>query len=343
MQILRASKALLLILVVGVGCTRSNPSSVSSTRADESQSRSLDSAVEEPTKESSEGELQPEASVVAGGLCVTFKQATPLGRVQSEGLTEISGVVASRRHRDILWVHNDSGGAASVSALTLSGALLGEYRLKNVRALDWEDLAIGSGDTRDVLYVGDIGDNLRQRANIIIYRFDEPVPQTSGEPAASEEIDEFATFRCVYPEGGHFDSETLLVDPTTDDLYLITKDRSGLSHLFKAPATLRENQLNRLELVSTIQVPGIVPMATGGDVSPQGDGILVRTYTGLFLWTRAPGTLFALAFDANPLVITPPNEQQGESIGYAADGMGFYTISEGLRPEVNFAACNDRE
>lgn len=297
----------------------------------------------QPTDMSSADESALEAGAAAGRPCITFDPATTSGHVQSERLTEISGVVSSRRHQDVLWVHNDSGGAASVYAISSSGVLLGEYRLENVQALDWEDLAIGPSDTGDLLYVGDIGDNQRRRGNIIIYRFDEPTPHASGEPAAAEAIEEFATFRCVYPDGGHFDSETLLVDPATSELYLITKDATGRSHLFKAPTPLMENDLNTLELVLTIQLTGLVPMATGGDVSPRGDGILVRTYTDAFLWTRSLGTPFSEAFESNPLAIRPPSEQQGESIGYAADGLGFYTISEGMQPTVNFTACDCSE
>ena len=70
------------------------------------------------------------------------------------------------RARACFWTHNDSGDAPRVFALGRDGRLRGEVAVTGAEHVDWEDIAI-RGRT---LYVGDIGDNLAQRPEIVVYR-----------------------------------------------------------------------------------------------------------------------------------------------------------------------------
>ncbi len=108
--------------------------------------------------------------------------------VASTALTELSGLAASRRHPDVLWAHNDSGGEPEVVAVGRDGGDRGRFPLGGAEAFDWEDMAIGpdpAGTGGDVLYLGDIGDNIDQRDDgVVVYRVPEPQPGAAGSVAA---------------------------------------------------------------------------------------------------------------------------------------------------------------
>jgi hypothetical protein len=55
-----------------------------------------------------------------------------------------------------MWVQEDSGAGAILTALDFSGATLGTLQLTGVINQDWEDLAIGPCETGTCLWVGDI-------------------------------------------------------------------------------------------------------------------------------------------------------------------------------------------
>ena len=134
-------------------------------------------------------------------------QGTMRGTVETELLTEVSGLVASRSQEDTLWAHNDSGDVARVFAMAVDGRHLGSYTLAGVEAIDWEDMAIGPGpvEGEDYLYLGDIGDNPAERPEIIIYRVLEPDAGVSGT------LTDIETLVLRYPDRPH-DAEVLLVD-----------------------------------------------------------------------------------------------------------------------------------
>src|SRR5689334_8644757 len=89
------------------------------------------------------------------GLAAQTPTLEPLGRFDRAEIPESSGVVRSRRHPGVFWVHNDSGNPASLFAVDRTGRILGKFAV-GVPNLDWEDVAI---DERGRLYVGDIGNN----------------------------------------------------------------------------------------------------------------------------------------------------------------------------------------
>src|SRR5262249_18418644 len=77
-------------------------------------------------------------------------------------------------------------------------------------------------------------------------------------------------------------------------------------------------------------------LGTGGDISADGSMVALRTYGEVLLFTRAKGQSIADALKGPPGEAQPPNERQGEAIGFAPDGRGYVTISEGVKPHVNW-------
>src|SRR5947209_266214 len=101
------------------------------------------------------------AMVFLGLAATTRSQAAPAfanpltnGILNITGLSEVSGVAASRNNDNVLWVHNDSGHPAVAYAIDVQGRSLGKYNLPG--NTDNEDIAIGPGPVTNVsyLYVG---------------------------------------------------------------------------------------------------------------------------------------------------------------------------------------------
>ena len=137
--------------------------------------------------------------------------------------------------------------------------------------------------------------------------------------------------------------EALFVDPEDAKLYILTKTDTGVSQLFQSPGPLPAGGGNVAMTEATRLMFGQgalagSPLVTGGDISPGGDMIAVRTYVGVFVWRRSPGQPFAQALHSAPCSAPSRTEQQGESVGFAADSQGYFTVSEGSSQSVHFFA-----
>ena len=84
-------------------------------------------------------------SVALAASCPSYLPGRKVGAISAGYIDEASGLVASRKNPGVFWVHNDSGDAARVYALSREGKLLGIYQLDKVVAIDFEDIAIATG------------------------------------------------------------------------------------------------------------------------------------------------------------------------------------------------------
>lgn len=256
-----------------------------------------------------------------------------LAEVAIPGLTESSGVVASRRFPGVFWTHNDSGDGPWLYALDRSGRSRGRWRVPVAEAHDWEDIAAGPGPGGQTwLYVGDIGDNQRRRRSIQVYRFREP-----DIAATARETERPAVFDLTYPDGPH-DAECLLVHPGTGDLYIVTKAKSGdpETAVYKAAAPLIAGRQTPMRRIATLNLPEtssfqlMVGVVTGGDISPDGNRVALCDYFRAWEAVLPPG---ARSFDdiwsAKWTVIDTGTRKQGEGICYRHDGKALIMTSEG--------------
>src|SRR6516225_1863952 len=84
-----------------------------------------------------------------------LRSLEPLGRFDLRAIPEASGIVKSRRHAGIFWVHNDSGNPSTLFAIRRNGSIVQQFKIAAPN-IDWEDIA-ADGDGH--LYLGDIGNN----------------------------------------------------------------------------------------------------------------------------------------------------------------------------------------
>ncbi|MBN2292695.1 MAG: hypothetical protein JXM70_09735 [Pirellulales bacterium] len=268
---------------------------------------------------------------VAGKLnAAQFEPGVQVGAVESLLVNEASGIAASGSNSDVLWVHNDSGDSARVFAMNIQGTHLGIYNLTGAGATDWEDMAVGPGPVPDqsYLYLGDIGDNNAVRTSIQVYRVAEPVVSSTQSPV-TENLDGVEKIELQYPDGAR-DAETLMIDPLTNDIYIVSK-RESQSRLYRAAYPQSTVSTNIMEYIT--QLP--CSWTTGGDISPDGDEIILRwrilalRRDEALFWSRPSGGDLWDAFDqpgqSVPLVLTEP---QGEAICFDPSGYGYYTTSE---------------
>jgi hypothetical protein len=284
----------------------------------------------------------------ASADCPKFLAGHKVGTVESPLITEASGLAASRKNPGVLWVHND-GGSPCVYAITPQGRYLGTYNLAGARVHNWEDIAIGPGPEPNVdyLYVGDIGDNSVRRKSVTVYRVAEPNVVRPIDRQSSPQVDanqspvvatisDFATIEMVYPDGPR-DAETLLVDPLTKDIYVISKEFIG--RVYRAAYPQSTSGKTTLEYVAKLPWG----TATGGDISPDGQMIIVRNYFSASVWLRPPNGPLWRAFDNSECEVPLIVESQGEAICFDANGAGYYTTSEHKHQPIYYFPMDQRK
>lgn len=258
---------------------------------------------------------------------VSAAESRELGKIKSKQLNEASGIAASRQNPYIFWLHND-GDSRKVFAVRATGKLAAEIDCP-VAVVDVEDIAIGPGPDagRDYVYLGDIGDNNSSRRNIQIVRFPEPNLAVSSADAIDEKS--FEQIRLEFPDGPH-DCETLLVDPTTGDLFVVTKE-PGRARLYFAPAAeLSDGATVKLRPSGTLGVAEV----SAGAISPDGKWILLRQEADGWLWPRSADQSIAEAMTGQFVSVPVRGDRQGpngEGITFSADGTAYITVSEGKK------------
>lgn len=274
--------------------------------------------------------------------CPRFNAGVNAGFVSNLGITEASGVAASRRYGNVLWVHNDSGDTNRVFAIATNGASFATYVLSGAEANDWEDIAVGPGPVAGTsyVYVGDIGDNGGNRNSIEVYRFPEPEVTTSLFNITLTNVDRLE-FR--YPDGRGENAETLLVDPTNGDIYVVSKAGSGEARVYRASPPFVPLDRVTMTLVASLQF-GTAPLigdasTTAGDFSPSGDLFAIRTFNTAYAWRRPAGTTVDAALATAPCPLPVRSEGQGEAFGFNRDGTGYFTLSEGSLEQLSSYAA----
>ncbi|NOT75081.1 MAG: hypothetical protein HOP08_09150 [Cyclobacteriaceae bacterium] len=249
-----------------------------------------------------------------------FEKAVAVGVNKNDKLEEASGLIASQRNPDLLWTHNDSGNPAHIFLLDKEAKTQKTFKLSKIKNRDWEDITIGAGpkENTSYLYIGDIGDNIGLYDIKYIYRLVEPAIDDD------EKITEFDTL-IVKLDDGSRDSETLMFDPASKNLYIVSKRESEvrlyeITHPFDGDT-----------LVATKKISIPLTYINGGSISFDGKEVLLRNYDHIYYWKKKGDESIVELLKTPPVEIPYSREPQGESIGWALDNSGFYTLSENAK------------
>lgn len=248
-----------------------------------------------------------------------FTGPNKVALIGEEFIEETSGMAVSRKNPSWIYVHNDSGGEPEIYILDTLGTFLGTLRLEGVKNRDWEDLAVGPGpiDDQTYLYIGDIGDNFGNAEDLIIYRIPEPDSLENIITATPEII------RLTYPDGPK-DAETLLVDPISGDLFVLTK-REAKNTLYKASRDLLTDGSN-ITLEKVMQLP--ITLSVGGDIAADGSQVLIKNYWVIYYWARIEGESLEETLSRKAVLLPYEPEPQGEAIAFEPKGNAYFTLSE---------------
>ena len=246
----------------------------------------------------------------------SFAAPVKLG-VIDERLPEASGIASSVVNPGYIWAHNDGQNPADVFLVDTAAHVKMICHLP-VDNRDWEDIAVGPGpeNGKTYVYVGEIGDNNAVFDIKYIYRFEEPLADS-----AERKITLTDTLKIQMSDGKR-DTETMMIDPLSKDLYLISKrEDSVMIYKVSQPFT---NQVMIARNVGTIPYFKIV----AGSFSADGTEILLKDYDHIYYWTRSKDETLEQALLRKPQELPYEREAQGEAITWRLDGKGYYTLSE---------------
>ena len=256
------------------------------------------------------------ASVGAPALAANDEARTEFAWAD-ERITESSGLAFVG---DLLVTTNDSGDGPVLYVVDpATGETVGTTTYATAPGLEPVDVeALAPVPGERAVWVGDIGDNRSARDSVAVHR----VPIAAGDrsvPAQSVEL--------VYSDGPH-DAETLLSDPRTGRLYVVTKSLTGAG-VYAAPRDLdrfaRTADGAADGRVATLRPVGRVPgFLTDGLLLPRRAGVLLRDYAGSTAYTW-PGLE-----RITPVGIPPM--RQGEAI--ALRGGRVWASTEGEATDV---------
>ena len=275
-----------------------------------------------------------------------FVNYETFGTANNGRLNEISGMVASVNNPGLFWVHNDSGDDPIVylvdnqmdivQSVNLQNAVYHETvlddngneseiaRVESIRSVDWEDITMTSIDEGNFIVVGDIGDNRAQRRSVALYSFAEPIFD------GSTEISVTANKMIIKYAEGPRDAETLMSDPISGELLIMTK-RDPRSKIYSFPFVAKEMVIRskgELNLTPLIEDDGFTNTVVAGDIDRFGN-LILKNYSHVFLLEN-PDKISALELllGTTPKELNYIVEPQGESICWGLDLISYFTISE---------------
>jgi len=252
--------------------------------------------------------------------------------ISQKKINESSGIAPSYRTHGEYFTHNDSGDKPRFFRFNSSGDVTAVFNVLGAEAVDWEDMASTKISGRAMVFLGDIGDNISHRKDVVVYRVVEPTGSGKRDIRAD------AVYRLTYPDGAH-NCEALFV--TRDGaIWLIIKSPVGDSNVYVVRSP-KNGVTNMLTFVKTIKTDtrGLGGrLVTGADVSPDEKFVVLRTYTGALEFSV--GRRFEDWVDAKPSFIALAQERQGEAICYSLDKKSLLTSSEGSPCKVSILSLS---
>lgn len=241
-------------------------------------------------------------------VATVFSETPDVHPVTAGVIDEASGIADSYLNPGYLWVLQDSQNPPELYLLGHDGRHGKKVFIKNVTNRDWEELALADGH----LYIGEIGDNNKAYPGYFFYKIAEP-------PASTDTVTQVDKIEFKYPDGSH-DAEAFFVEPSTKDIYIITKS-DPQAKVYKLPFPQLLSSMNTAVYVMSLPFGGVTAAAC------RDKEVLVKTYTNNYYF---PNGVQGPSKEIKYIV-----EPQGEAMCFAQDNSGFYTLSErGFAPSV---------
>ncbi|MEX0719182.1 MAG: hypothetical protein WD059_00855 [Balneolaceae bacterium] len=250
-------------------------------------------------------------------------------RIESAARGEISGIVKSRKHENVFWVHGDSGNQPKIFLIYKNGLIASDdnangIELDDIDNIDWEDITV---DDSGNLIVADIGNNCFCRENLSFLIFPEP-------DIDEEMLFEYQRIRIEYPEKLKFlglagtnspDAEAVFY--ADGAIYLLTKEKNGIDTQLYKLETRDESTVNTLIPVSSFTFDDKV---TASDFSEDGQSLAVLTSSSVWFFTDFTGDNFFTGTSQKFLF----RANQVESVAFSGEQSLIIAEEEGQLYEV---------
>lgn len=268
-----------------------------------------------------------------------------IGTLHSKKLSEISGIAASYKHENILWMINDSGNGPYLYAVKHSGEIASIYYLSNIRNIDWEDLSSFSINQQSYLIIADIGDNDGVRPNRRLYFIEEP--ELVRDPQKKNELKVNWQVEYTYEDGPR-DCESMAVDLKHERILLLSK-RDKPPRMYTIPL-LPLGQERKVVAEKIGVLTAIPPISnrdirfnqhlqwgnqpTAMDISSITHDLVIQTYKTAYLYPGDSDSDASWNFQQCPVPLVLPLLKQAESLCFDQDGQALYVTTEKLPAPV---------
>jgi hypothetical protein len=187
----------------------------------------------------------------------------------------------------LLWTIEDSGNKNNIYGLDVEGNIIRDIDVSNSSNIDWEDLA---SDNEGNLYVGDFGNNSKNRDDFTIYK----ISNLSEDKTTAERIN-FTLPKKVNPK----DFEAFFI--LNGYFYLFSKKNKS-TMVYKVPNTIGKHTA---KMVTEYKLKGKRCKITSADVSDDGNTIILLNHDKLWKLSNYKndaffeGTIEVLEFNHN--------------------------------------------
>ncbi|TJY59508.1 hypothetical protein E4T66_14110 [Sinimarinibacterium sp. CAU 1509] len=278
---------------------------------------------------SSCGASSPEASGSGTGDAVALEEY----RIDTDLINESSGLARSQVDPQLLWTHNDSGGAATAYAVDHAGHYQGSLKLNLAANLDWEDMTSFVEDGQPRLLLADIGDNSAFRPVVTLYIVDEPDTTQLSRPFELSATP-VRTITLIYPDGPR-DAESIAVDAAEGSVYLLSK-RDAVPQLYRVPLAPTV-PLVVAEALGEIAIPRApdgsadpeqINWTTSMDINAAADALVVVSLSQAHVYHRVADESWLQSMQRSPVSLDLPEYPQIEAVAWD-DAGELWITSEG--------------
>lgn len=207
---------------------------------------------------------------------------------------------------DLLWTIEDSGNKNNIYGLDLDGNIVKDIDISNSSNIDWEDL---TSDDDGNLYIGDFGNNSKNRDDFTIYK----VSNLNSEKTKAERIN-FLLPKKV--KSKDFEAFFLL----KNHFYIFSKENKSCM-LFKVPNRIGKHTAR---LAFEFNLKGKNLKITSADISDDGKTLILLNHDKLWKITDYNGDNF---FEGNIQELEFDHNSQKEGICFK-DANSVYITDE---------------
>ncbi len=280
-----------------------------------------------------------------------FGIAESVFSIDAKEIDESSGLIPSVQYQGCFWTHNDNGKHPGLFLFGPDGKHLATVQIRKIDDRDWESIANVRRGDRNLIAIGNIGDNSAEHKTCQIFLIEEPDMEIDLKANSPEKLsirlDQTITFR--YPDGPQ-DCEAMAYDAAGDRFWFISKQRPGgpgkkiaggknsvlastVIHFLDWPAAGQES--NQTTTATRIDTVFNALFVTDMDISADDRVAVVRTPLQAFLFDRIDKQSWRDVFSKSPSAITiVPFQLQGESICFSLDRKSLWLTSEGVGQPV---------